>query len=262
MSFDSIQSIDKTIRDIKQILRTPISIKDDGPEENLPNLLMRALGRGWFRLYPFWHFNYYQIIRVCLFAVVDSLYYHIGTSENVIPTYGLFISVLKEAWNYSIFKDDEREVFNIWREILSTKYDTYGVLRFHQLFHCEPSFFKKAFSNIYHFSVGFRLEMKQNGLRRCRWIYRPICFAKLPKRRNTTISKDISVRYFRIFINYWFFKHGPRLICTFCLGFKFYELILWTNGEFGDRVCELDLSVRANVVPVLYHSVEYFEILR
>lgn len=47
MNLENIPLIDKTIQDIKQILRTPISIKCGGSKEDLPNLLMRVLNKGW-----------------------------------------------------------------------------------------------------------------------------------------------------------------------------------------------------------------------
>lgn len=58
------------------------------------------------------------------FSVFNVVHVHLGTGENVIPVYGLLISVLKEAWNYAIFSPLDKELFNQWRRLLSDNLNT------------------------------------------------------------------------------------------------------------------------------------------
>lgn len=51
-----------------------------------------------------------------VFVVFEVVLMHIGKNEDIIPIYGLLISVLKEAWNYNIFQPNEKENFNEWRQ--------------------------------------------------------------------------------------------------------------------------------------------------
>jgi len=55
--------------------------------------------------------------------------------ENSTPIYGLFISLLKEAWNYNIFTAEHKDSFNEWRARLS---DNMKKLEFSLLLKNEP----------------------------------------------------------------------------------------------------------------------------
>lgn len=60
-----------------------------------------------------------------VFLVFNVLNVHLGTVEDIIPVYGLLISVLKEAWNYAIFSPLDKELFNQWRQMLSDNLNRY-----------------------------------------------------------------------------------------------------------------------------------------
>ncbi|XP_065201585.1 uncharacterized protein LOC135832333 [Planococcus citri] len=90
--------LEEAVRIIKKILRTPIKVDDDF-NENIPALLVKALK------------------TVCETILLDCVTF----SEGMIPLYGLLISVLKEAWNYTIFTCQDKDWFNEWRIALSEK---------------------------------------------------------------------------------------------------------------------------------------------
>ncbi|XP_065202329.1 uncharacterized protein LOC135832783 [Planococcus citri] len=87
--------LEDAARELKRIMRSPIS---SDKETVLIRFLMNALKK-----------------------VSDTLYALIGSSEKIIPLYGLIISILKEAYNYSFFNAAQKEKFNLWRSQLSAK---------------------------------------------------------------------------------------------------------------------------------------------
>ena len=60
---------------------------------------------------------YRKCFAVCEVIIRDVVPFN----DGMIPLYGLLISVLKEAWNYTIFSTVEKDGFNNWRSALSEK---------------------------------------------------------------------------------------------------------------------------------------------